>query len=407
MEGTVVSTITLVISMVTVSGAVIYAVYKILSDFFDFKNVNIRWAEEKDSLTKIITGLSQENQSSRISSAIMLRRFLNTRISKRFPNLQQEALNIISATLKIIPSGVLQKTLADGLAYATDLSHLDLQKTNLQDAYIGRKDGEDIVLDQTDFYLSDLSYALIDNASGSPIFYYAILFNTQIKNCWFNNASFRGADLAYTTFKNVYLYGADFTNAKNIPPQIEQHLKTDDSGNRIFTSTDSLFVTSAKTDNVIFFSMPSVMTKAEELLTKDFETYLREKKGMRVFYYIKDDYPHFGQLSQVREKIIVSTGMVAFGFKQTHIQQGIYRPDMKDEVQWDNKWLSTPWNEIEVGMGMMKGMPILLVKNPAIEEGIFDEKLSECFVATISTDDDIRELDYNPEMQKWLSKLNA
>lgn len=407
MESNFVSAITLIISLVTIVGAVIYAVYKILSDFFDFKNVNIRWAEEKDSLTKIIAGLSQENQSSRISSAIMLRRFLNTKISKRFPNLQQEALNIISATLKISPSGVLQKTLADSLAYAVDLSNLDLQKTNLQDAYIGRKDSEDIVLDHTDFYLSDLSYALIDNASGSPIFYYAILFNTQIKNCWFNNASFRGADLAYTTFQNVHLSGADFTNAKNIPLKIEQHLKTDDKGRRIFSSTESISVSSAKIDNVIFFSMPSVMTKAEELLTKDYETYLREKKGMRVFYYIKDDYPQFGQLNQVREKIMVSTGMIAFGFKQTHIQKGIYRPNMKDEEIWENKWLSTPWNEIEIGMGMMKGMPILLVKNPAIEEGIFDEKLSECFVATISTTEDSRELDSNQEMQKWLAKLNA
>lgn len=406
MESHLISTITLVISLITVIGAIIYATYKIFSDFFDFKNVNVLWAEEKDSLTKIIAGLSQENQSSRISSAIMLRRFLNTKISKRFPNLQIEALNVISAILKITPTGVLQKTLADSLAFAANLSRLDLQKTNLQDAYIGRKEGESINLDLTDFYLSDLSYALIDNAYGSPIFYYAILFNTTIKNCRFYKASFRGADLAYTTFKNVYLDGADFTNAKNIPMEIEQHLKTDDSGHRIFSFANSITVASAKTENVIFFSMPSVMTKTEELITKDYEIFLK-KKGMRVFYYIKDDYPHFGQLNQVREKVMASTGMIAFGFKQTHIQKGIYRPDMKDEEQWENKWLSTPWNEIEIGMGVMKGMPILLVKNPVIEEGVFDENLSECFIATIATNEVSRNLEYNPEMQKWLAKLDA
>lgn len=406
MESNFVSTITLVISMVTVVGAVIYAVYKILSDFLDFKNVNIRWAEEKDSLTKIIAGLSQENQSSRISSAVMLRRFLNTKISKRFPNLQQEALNVISATLKISPSGVLQKTLADSLAYALDLSNLDLQKTNLQDAYIGRKDKNPVLVNNTDFYLSDLSYALLDNIEGSPIFYYSILFGTQIKNSRLEHANFCGADLAYTSFKNVYLHGSDFTNAKNIPEEIKKHLVTNQKGNSIFESTEAITVIPEKSNNIVFFSMPSVMTKEEELLTKDYEDYL-QKKGMRVFYYIKDDYPQFGQLNQVREKIMVSTGMIAFGFKQTHIQKGIYRPNMKDEELWENKWLSTPWNEIEIGMGMMKGMPILLVKNPAINEGVFDEHLSECFVATIHTTEDSRELDSNQEMQKWLAKLNA
>ena len=152
--------------------------------------------------------------------------------------------------------------------------------------------------------------------------------------------------------------------------------------------------------------MPSVMTKEEELLTKGYEAYL-QKKGIRVFYYRKDDYPQFGQLNKVREQVLVSAGMIVFGFKQTHVQDGIYRPQTKDEEAWKDKWLSTPWNEIEVGMGVMRGMPILLVKNPAIEEGIFDEKLSECFIATISTLEDTRELDTNKEMQSWLAKLNA
>lgn len=406
MESTFFSTITFIISIVTVIGAVIYAVYKILSDFFDFKNVNIRWAQEKDSLSTIIAGLSQENPSSRISSAIMLRRFLNTKISKRFPNLQKEALNVISATLKISPSGIFQKTLADSLAYAIDLTHLDLQKTNLQDAYIGRKDGQAVIMEHTDFYLSDLSYALIDNAVGSPIFYYAILFDTQIKNCHFEGANFCGADLAYTSFKNVFLDGADFTNAKNIPQEIMQHLERNDKGQMILHSAEPITARPAKSNNVVFFSMPSVMTKEEELLTKDYETYL-QNKGIRVFYYIKDDYPQFGQLNQVREKVMASTGMIAFGFKQTHIQKATYRPQLTGEEVWEDKWLSTPWNEVEVGMGMMKGMPILLVKNPSINEGIFDEHLSECFVATISTSEDSRQLDTNAEMQKWLAKLNA
>lgn len=53
----------------------------------------------------------------------------------------------------------------------------------------------------------------------------------------------------------------------------------------------------------------------------------------------------------------------------------------------------------------MKGMPILLVKDPHIDMGIFDSNLGECFVANVSTDDDSRKLAQNKEVVKWLSKI--
>lgn len=71
----------------------------------------------------------------RLASAIMLRRFLNRNVQKSNLFLYQESANVISSMLKILPTGIFQKTLADGLAYTTDLSNMDLQKTNLQDVY--------------------------------------------------------------------------------------------------------------------------------------------------------------------------------------------------------------------------------------------------------------------------------
>ena len=97
--------------------------------------------------------------------------------------------------------------------------------------------------------------------------------------------------------------------------------------------------------------------------------------------------------------------MVAFGFKQTNIHDTTFRPQTNNEEIWNDKWLATPWNEIEIGMGLMKGMPILLVKDPHIDMGIFDSNLSECFVANVSTDDDSRKLAQNKEVVKWLSKI--
>lgn len=393
-----------IIAVITVVSAIVVGVLKfIINDIYDFKNSNKRKEESKNSLTSIISNLSSSENTSKLSAAIMLRRFMNTKISHEFPYLQTESINVIASMLKVLHTGVFQKTLADGLAYAVNLSNVDLQRTNLQDTYLGRKDGTSILMDNTDLFLSDLSYALIEHVDGKAIFYRSILFCSQIKNCDFSGATFREADLTNTCFKNVILKDADFTGAINIPEAIEKELVLSD-GKSIYPHEEPVSAKHSTLDKSIFFSMPSVMSKENELLTKDYKAYL-EGLGYNVIYYIKDDYPSFGQLNRIREKILASSAMVAFGFKQTNIHDATFRPQTNNEEKWNDKWLATPWNEIEVGMGLMKGMPILLVKDPHIDMGIFDSNLSECFVANVSTDDDSRKLAQNKEVVKWFSKI--
>ena len=340
-----------------VSAAVLGILKFIINDIYDFKNSNKRKEESKNSLNTIISNLSSSDNSSKLSAAIMLRRFLNTKISHEFPYLQTESINVISSLLKIVPTGVFQKTLADGLAYAANLSNVDLQRTNLQDVYLGRKDDIRITMNNTDLFLSDLSYALLEHIDGHAVFYRSILFCTQIKDCNFSNASFKEADLTNTCFKNVTLKNAEFTGAINIPKDIEKGLILKD-GKMIFNLDGAISANHPTLDKSIFFSMPSVMNKEDELLTKDYQAFL-EGLGCHVYYYTRDDYPCYGQLNKIREKILASSAMVVFGFKQTNVHAATHRPNTINETKWNDKWLATPWNEIEVGMGLMKGMPIL------------------------------------------------
>ena len=150
--------------------------------------------------------------------------------------------------------------------------------------------------------------------------------------------------------------------------------------------------------------MPGLMCKEDELITKNYKEFL-EKEGFDVVYYQRDNYPKFGQLGRVKEGINRSCGMIAFGFKQIEITNGKYRPGTEEAKPWDGKWLSTPWNEIEVGIGLAVGMPILLVHDSDINEGVFENGLSECFVSKILSTEDSRRLAYNKEFQRWYSKL--
>lgn len=388
-----------VIAIVAIIASIVYGALKYLREI---RRANERERENyKRSFERLVSQLNEkDNPSAQVSASILLRRYFKDTAEDEKKELRQETIDVISSLLRVQATGVLQKTLADGLGFATDLSGCDLQKTNLQDVLLDNKKQE-ILMNGTDLFLADLSYANLEGLKGHGIiFYNAILFYARIRNCDFTNANFRGADLNGVVFKDCILEGADFTDARNIPQFIKDNL---DKNNK-FKLSERISAQHVTKEKTIFFSMPGTLNKEDEMVTKNYKEFL-EKNGYEVIYYQRDYYPRFGQLNRVKEAINRSSGMIAFGFKQIHISRASYRPWTGDETVWEGKWLSTPWNEIEVGMGLAVGMPILLVHDPIINEGVFDNGLSECFVARALSTEDSRRLNYNKSFQEWFSKL--
>lgn len=127
-----------IFTVVAIIGAVVYGVLHFISEYKDFKSSSQRRAEYMASFDKIVTQLSSDTPASQLSAAILLRRFFSVKLDENQFS-KTETINVISSILRTVSPGVYQKTLGDGLAYATDLSGADLQKTNLQDIYIGNK----------------------------------------------------------------------------------------------------------------------------------------------------------------------------------------------------------------------------------------------------------------------------
>lgn len=386
-------------STIVILIAAIIAIFRFGFEYLNIKSKNKLREEYENLFNKTVKGLSSSLKSTQLTSAILLRRFLTAEVQKNAPNITKETINVISSLAKTLPTNIFQKTLVDGLSYAKDLSYCDLQKTNLQDALLANKNFQ-LIMNHTDLFLADLSYANLQNIIGDNIcFYRSILFCTRIKNCDFSNANFKNADLSGIYLENCTLNGADFTDAINIPQVIKDKLD-----NGICKCEDKITTEEKITNKTIFFSMPGIMSKNDESLTKEYKKIL-EKRGCDVIYYTSDKYPQFGQFNKVRADILRSSGMIAFGLKQLNIKKASYRPNTIEEANWEEKWLSTPWSEIEVGMGLMKGMPILLVTDPDITDGVFDNNLSECFVSKISTTEDCRKLEQNKSFEEWISKV--
>lgn len=63
-----------------------------------------------------------------------------------------------------------------------------------------------------------------------------------------------------------------------------------------------------------------------------------------------------------------------------------------------------PWNEIEMGMGLMRGLPILIVKAPELDLGSYDTELSEYSVSVVLTTDKLSEMETkNESFRIWYS----
>ena len=152
--------------------------------------------EYQRSFDKVVTDLSSDNRTSQLTAAILLRRFFSINEMKEEKTfLKDETINVISSLLRTLQTGVFQKTVADGLAYAVDLQSVDLQRTNLQDVCLEGK-SQRLNLNGADMFMADMSYALIKNADAvGAYFYNAILLKARFKKCNLRNADFRNADL--------------------------------------------------------------------------------------------------------------------------------------------------------------------------------------------------------------------
>lgn len=421
------------------SGVILYVITKI------FRTNNQKRQDTQEQFTSVVQQLSLDNETSKLSAAIILRRFFDTVIDKE--RFRKETINVISSMLRIHPTGIYQKTLGDGLAYAGNLNYADLQRTNMQDLYLGKKNKKDdelekkgltpkdlglldkfifhlvngfsynedswkITTDFTDMYRANLSYALVENIVGfGTVFNSSILNHTNVKNCTFRKADFKYADLTNVYFENVILEGSNFKGAIGIPEEMIEHLEWRDKGTKdeAYVFKDAHLFSMDKTKKrggghkKVFFSMPGTKTASEEALILYYQKIL-EKRGIEVKYYERDHYPKDGQLSKVKQEISHSNAMIAFGLKQIEIKSGRLNPDKKDFEE--NLWLPTPWNEIEVGMGVMANLPILLVRDDKIEIGVFDKVISEYKIKSLSSAIPLKNIEVNEEFNKWLDLFN-
>jgi hypothetical protein len=160
-------------SVVSIGSAVIGGLVAVLG-VLGYQNRRTRLSAIRTAFNDVVGALSSDDVRRQLAAAVLLRRFFDPGSElggrdlsgRRRAPYSGEALSVMAAVLRGLPSGDLQKLLADGLAYAPTLAGADLQRTNLQGAYLSsRTEG---TLERADFYRADLSGGSLKSARPTP-----------------------------------------------------------------------------------------------------------------------------------------------------------------------------------------------------------------------------------------------
>lgn len=360
------------IAGVTAIVALLGAVLGVLR-YFNYRTKRDRKAAVGLVFETVVEALASENEIKQLAAAIRLRRFFDphSEVGQAGTPYSADALGVITGILRKQPTGNLQKLLADGLTYAPTLIRADLQRTNLQGAYLGRTD-----VSRADFYRADLSVgSLKDAIAQKTVFYQAKLVDTVLTRADLRGANFFEADLTRAKFGGAKLVGATFVGSRSIPPQIDRCLKGDD---RIFIASpynpDGRMPPDKpvrSTPVQIFVSRPSTLTPSQQAVCGLVEGML-ETVGAEVVAFERSDYPPAGVLTDLHRVMVNCRGVIVLGFRQLEISIGRWRPGTPEERPVYGAAEATSWNQLEAGIAAALGLPMFVVRDSGVTGGIFD-----------------------------------
>lgn len=379
-----------------------------LSQYLNFRSKRERHAEIGRAFADVVAGLGSASTIERLASAALLRRFWD-RSSEHGKDLPyaEDAVKVAAAILKQEPTGPVQKLLADELRTAPTMEGRSYQRANLRDVYWGANPdlGETPVqLKRADFFRADLSLCSLKNAQlQGAQFRGAHLVETTLIGADCTGANFEFANLRGAKFKDAVLSGSRFKGASHVPPAIFERLNNDgifEADARRPPLADII----PKGEFSIFISAPSVMKAADNVLLEQLVRIV-SNAGALPRQFLREDYGQTPPLEEITRRIAASRGVLVFGPTQLKVSEGLMRWGTPEEQQVESIGLPTPWNQVEAGIAVGLGKPVLAISNGP-RGGVFDlpEDPGGFDVVDLTRPGVVRQLD--SVLTAWVNRLN-
>lgn len=348
----------------SIATAVIGTVVTVLG-VVGYQGRRARLSSIRDAFNVVVAALASTDAEQQLAGAVLLRRFFDVRsefgvrnlLGRRRVPYAEEARSVMAAVLRGLPTGHLQKLLADGLAFATDLENADLQGTNLQQALLSpRKQGSSLA--GADFYHADLSGATLRHVHApGAIFYEARLRGTIFNNADLRHANFYASDLMGAVFKNAQLFGADFNNAINVPAELEKFIDADGKYESEEPAPER--PRDAPRPGKIFISAPSARSAAQQSVF-DRVIELLARNDLEPEILTPAEYPSFDAMGEIFRRMNCCCAVLVFGLND-------------DRTETTQSAGLSPWTHLEAGMAYASDLPLLILRQPGVRTGAFDQ----------------------------------
>ncbi|PTB99098.1 hypothetical protein C9993_04815 [Marinobacter sp. Z-F4-2] len=370
-----------------------------------------------DHFRKIVDQVTTGSLDTRVSAAIQMRRFLNSETEFGISKMPyaRDCLEVTSALLKVMPTSNLQKILADNIRYvpASLLKNADLQRANLSKAYLS--DSEDrIDLSGADFFQANLSGASFKNSilEGAQ-FYESTLSGSTLKGCNLRSANFNaaalsnvnllGADLKGTNFSNAKIFNVDFSGAKNLSEACFQGAMG--YGNIFpegFDTPIRSYLSNSTQQPKVFISKPGILDIRQSHIVEIIRSELRAS-GLELVELERGNYEAANVVSKLNSEIGQCVGIIVFGFRGVFIKEGEYRMGTDDHTLIDSAFFSTPWNQIEAGIGIAQKKLALLIHDSEVTDGLFDPMVQDSLIQRVELDSDLKNV--SDVLKRWIKSL--
>jgi uncharacterized protein YjbI with pentapeptide repeats len=478
------------VAVLTAVAGLVAAIVGVLK-YFNYRSKKDRMAAVGQAFETVVEALASDDEVKRMAAAIRLRRFFDPRaelatggvglwlrrLTKADGETAEEdddetaeeddptgsaepdralmneelpyaadAVDVIVAILRNQPPGNFQKLLADALTRAPKqlLVRADLQRANLQNAYLGG-----IALPKADFFRADLSSASFKNGKAQGAQFYearlartrftgaklakanffgadlsradfsgaklpgasfieasarrAVFRKTVLTNAKFTSADLRGADfgggdLTGATFQDARLAGAVFDGTQGVPDAVAGRLQ----GGGIFPEGQEPREGARR----VFLSQPTVLTAQQQALV-DRVAHVIEEGGAEVVRLLRDDYPASGSLGEIRRLMAGCAAVAIVGVSQLLVARGTLRPGTPEESPVRDASLATPWNQIEAGMAFALDLPMLVVSSRLGDAGVFGIRDEASAVTVVDADERAGLVNLDEAVERWIRTLTS
>ena len=159
----------------------------------------------------------------------------------------------------------------------------------------------------------------------------------------------------------------------------------------------------------VFLSYPKPCCGSQEKFIEQLKTFLTNR-GFIPRTIGVTDYDMDAPLKTIRRLMLECNGLITIALRRTYIEKGIgkYRTDLKEtqEILLADKWLTSPWSQIEAAMAYQIGLPILILKeNGIVEEGILEKGILGLYMPEFNlennNDDYFKGIEWNDMIGRW------